>query len=76
MDMSHPVCTAYTQFISAIFSPAGNFAPGSDNGTIMKKSDENEWNALRSLMDDVLRPFVPEFKKVVHKDGHSILSLR
>lgn len=60
--------------LTSLFSTAGNFAPGSDNGTIMKKSDENEWNALKALMDDVLRPFVPEFKRVLQKDGHSILS--
>ena len=72
---TQPLCVVivHTQFIG-VFSIAGNFAPGSDNGTIMKKSDENEWNALKALMDDVLRPFVPEFKRVLQKDGHSILS--
>ena len=44
--------------------------PGDENGTIMKKSDSNENNALQKLMSDELRPFVPEFKKVVEKDGN------
>ena len=44
--------------------------PGDENGTIMKKSDTNENNALQKLMSDELRPFVPEFKKVVEKDGN------
>lgn len=44
--------------------------PGEENGTIMKKSDCNENSALQKLMSDELRPFVPEFKKVVTKDGN------
>jgi len=39
----------------------------------MKKSDQNERNALMALMDDVLKAFVPEFKRVVEKDEESIL---
>lgn len=39
----------------------------------MKKSDANERNALKAIMDDVLKPFVPEFKKVVEQDDGSIL---
>lgn len=49
---------------------AGNFMPGGENGTIMKKSGENERNALRQLLDDPLRNFVPEFKREVEHDGH------
>ena len=45
--------------------------PGDDSGTIMKKSDPNERKALEALMVDRLKPFVPEFKKVIEKDGHS-----
>ena len=37
----------------------------------MKKSDPNERKALQELMNDTLKPFVPEFKKVIEKDGHS-----
>ena len=39
----------------------------------MKKSDANERNALRAIMVDILRPFVPEFKKVVEQEDGSIL---
>lgn len=39
----------------------------------MKKSDANERNALRAIMDDVLRPYAPEFKKVIEQDDGSIL---
>ena len=54
---------------------AGNFRPGGENGTILKKSDINERNALKALMCDELRLCVPEFKREVEKDGDSILSL-
>ncbi len=49
---------------------AGNFMPGDESGTIMKKSDAKERKALHELMSDNLRNFVPEFKKVIEKDGH------
>ena len=39
----------------------------------MKKSDANERNALKAIMDDILKPYVPEFKKVVEQDDGSIL---
>ena len=52
---------------------SGNFRAGEESGTIMKKSDVNEHTALRAIMDDVLRPYVPEFKKVVEQDDGSIL---
>lgn len=41
----------------------------------MKKSDANERNALQAIMDDELRPYVPEFKKVVEQDDGSILQI-
>ncbi len=44
--------------------------PGDENGTIMKKSDPNERKALQELMNDTLKHFVPEFKKVIEKEGH------
>ena len=47
--------------------------PGGENGTIMKKSDSKERRALRALMDDPLKDFVPEFKGEVERDGNSIL---
>lgn len=45
--------------------------PGEENGNIMKKSGENERNALRQLLDDPLRNFVPEFKREVERDSES-----
>ena len=51
----------------------GNFRAGEESGTIMKKSDANERNALRAIMGDVLRSYAPEFKKVVEQDDGSIL---
>lgn len=59
--------------ISLSLSLAGNFRAGEDSGTIMKKSDANERNALKAIMDDILKPYVPEFKKVVEQDDGSIL---
>ncbi len=58
---------------SLSLSLAGNFRAGEESGTIMKKSDANERNALQAIMDDVLRSFAPEFKKVVEQDDGSIL---
>jgi len=46
--------------------------PGGENGTIMKKSDNKERRALRALMDDTLKDFVPEYKGEVEHDGNSI----
>lgn len=43
--------------------------PGGENGTIRKKSGENERIALRQLLNDSLRNFVPEFKREVDHDG-------
>jgi len=69
-DLKLSIClTIYLR----IYTTTGNFAPGSENGTIMKKSDQNERNALMALMDDVLKAFVPEFKRVVEKYEESIL---
>ena len=47
--------------------------PGGENGTIMKKSDHKERNALRALMDDPLKDLVPEYKGEVEHEGGSIL---
>ena len=46
----------------------GNFTPGEENGTIIKKSSQDESSALQRLMDDVLRQHVPEFKKEIMKE--------
>lgn len=49
--------------------------PGGENGTILKKSDPRERNALRALMEDTLRNYVPEFKREVETEGHGRSSL-
>lgn len=71
-----------TEFTTSMDPPflylflAGNFLPGGENGTIMKKSDENERNALNQLLYDSLRNFVPEFKREVEHSGHGEVLLR
>ena len=65
--------TKFVQWHSLSLSLSGNFRAGEESGTIMKKSDANERNALKAIMDDVLKPFAPEFKKVVEQDDGSIL---
>lgn len=53
-----------------LFVCAGNFMPGGENGTIMKKSGENESNALQGLNGDpAMKNFVPEFKREVEHQG-------
>ena len=47
----------------------GNFTPGSESGTIVKKSNIIERHALTALMSSELRPFVPELLGIVEKDG-------
>ncbi len=47
----------------------GNFTPGEENGTIIKKSSLDESLALQRLMDDVLRQHVPEFKREIMKES-------
>ena len=73
--LPHGTSLNYLSFHLSIYATIGNFAPGSENGTIMKKSDQNERTALMALMDDVLKPYVPEFKRMVEKDEESILNL-
>lgn len=53
----------------------GNFLPGEENGTIMKKSSDKERSCLRKLMDDSLRDFVPEFRREVEHKGESMYFL-
>ena len=51
---------------------AGCFKPG-ENGTILKKSSEKERECLTKLMKDILRPYIPEYKREVERTGESIL---
>jgi 1D-myo-inositol-triphosphate 3-kinase len=43
----------------------GNFKAGIESGTVLKKLSPKEEICFRSLMKDVLRPYVPEFKGIV-----------
>ena len=47
----------------------GNFTPGSESGTIVKKSNAIERHAMTALMSSELRPFVPELLGIIEKDG-------
>lgn len=46
----------------------GNFKAGPDQGTILKKLCIKEEKCFKVLMDDVLKPFVPEYKGLVTSD--------
>ena len=47
--------------------------PGEENGTIMKKSSENERKALQGLNEDAaMRNFVPEYRREVEQRGNGI----
>ena len=60
------MCNVYHLFTTLFI---GNFSPGEENGTIIKKSSQDESLALQRLMDDVLRPHVPEFKREIVKES-------
>lgn len=51
---------------------SGNFKAG-DSGTILKKLCPKEKKCLTILMQDILRPYVPEYMGDVEKDSESIL---
>jgi 1D-myo-inositol-triphosphate 3-kinase len=53
----------------------GNFSPGEENGTIIKKSSCDEAKALSLLMNDALRPFVPEYRRDFVKNSECIYYL-
>ncbi|XP_028395962.1 inositol-trisphosphate 3-kinase A-like [Dendronephthya gigantea] len=53
----------------------GNFKAG-EQGTILKKSNETEKGVLLKLMKDVLRPYVPEYKREVLNHDESYLVLQ
>lgn len=46
----------------------GNFKAGSEPGTVLKKLTPKEEICFQELMQDVMRPYVPEFKGVVNGD--------
>ena len=65
-------CTKfYLTFTNFLFL-AGNFRAG-ESGSILKKLCPKEHKCLQTLMTDILRPYVPEYKGDIEKDGESIL---
>lgn len=56
------------------FLIVGCFKPG-ENGTILKKSTDKERECLVKLMKDILRPYIPEYKKEVNKGGERIFGI-
>ncbi|KAF5277614.1 hypothetical protein FQA39_LY06107 [Lamprigera yunnana] len=46
----------------------GNFKAGPDQGTILKKLSAKEEKCFKILMNDVLRPYVPEYKGQIASD--------
>ena len=59
----------------ALFSFPGNFKAG-ESGTILKKLCPKEKKCLSILMQDILRPYVPEYMGDVERDNESILWCR
>lgn len=53
----------------------GCFKPG-ENGTILKKSTDKERECLERLMKDILRPYIPEYKREVNKGGERYLEMQ
>lgn len=43
---------------------------------ILKRSSPNEERALRELMEDRLKPFVPQFRGLVDRKGHSYVEMQ
>ena len=52
----------------------GGFKAG-EHGTILKKAGQKEVDCLQMLMNDVLRPYVPEFKKYVVENDASYIEM-
>ncbi|EDO46853.1 predicted protein, partial [Nematostella vectensis] len=53
----------------------GCFKPG-ENGAILKKSCDRERESLIKLMRDILRPYVPEYKREVEKNGEKYIEMQ
>ena len=54
----------------------GSFKPGGYYGTVLKKSSEYEQEALRKLMTDEMKPFVPEFKRIVTQEDGTYVEMQ
>ena len=61
-----------SMFLSLFFNISGNFQAG-QAGNILKKLCPKERKCLVKLMQDILRPYVPEYKGDVEKNNESIL---
>ncbi|KAL4237721.1 hypothetical protein ACF0H5_002435 [Mactra antiquata] len=53
----------------------GNFQAGGP-GAILKKFDKKEHRSFNKLMNDVLRPYVPEYRGESEKDGDCYIQLQ
>ncbi|ESP02857.1 hypothetical protein LOTGIDRAFT_212354 [Lottia gigantea] len=53
----------------------GNFQAG-DAGSVLKKLDKREQNCFKKVMEDILRPYVPEYRGDVEHMGEMYLQLQ
>ncbi|KAK3593427.1 hypothetical protein CHS0354_020186 [Potamilus streckersoni] len=53
----------------------GNFQAG-EQGSVLKKYDKGEQVAISKLMKDSLRPYVPEYKGEIEKNGERYIQLQ
>lgn len=66
------ICTDITVYFFFFFT--GNFKAGPEPGTILKKLCPKEQLCFQVLMNDVLKPYVPEYKgHLTTDDGDRIL---
>ncbi len=63
------MCVIIHSLVLAKF--VGNFKSGEVQGTILKKLCGSEEDCFNLLMSDALKPFVPEYKRVVIKEDES-----
>ncbi|XP_050404809.1 inositol-trisphosphate 3-kinase B isoform X2 [Patella vulgata] len=53
----------------------GNFQAG-EAGSVLKKLDVREQKCFKEVMDDILRPYVPEYRGDVERSGEMYLQLQ
>ncbi|XP_031566144.1 inositol-trisphosphate 3-kinase B-like isoform X2 [Actinia tenebrosa] len=53
----------------------GSFKAG-ENGTILKKTSDKEKDCLIILMKDILRPYVPEYRREVERNGEKYIEMQ
>ncbi|XP_065919747.1 inositol-trisphosphate 3-kinase B-like isoform X2 [Dysidea avara] len=54
----------------------GSFRSGGGNGTVLKKCSKSEASALKALMSDCMKPYVPEFRRELETDGERYLEMQ